>query len=79
MPRYIDADIFKENILQFSHQSTKTIAIALEATPTADVRENVHGRWMGTVCSACGESTSFYYDCDYCPKCGADMRGVLAE
>ena len=34
-----------------------------------------HGEWCGTVCSACGESTSFYYDCDYCPWCGAKMDG----
>lgn len=33
-----------------------------------------HGKWMGSVCSECGNSTSFYYDCDYCPNCGADMR-----
>ena len=32
------------------------------------------GKWFGTVCSACGESTSFYYDCDYCPQCGARME-----
>lgn len=32
------------------------------------------GKWFGTVCSACGESTSFYYDCDYCPWCGARME-----
>lgn len=32
-----------------------------------------HGKWMGTVCTACGESTSNYYDCDYCPHCGARM------
>jgi hypothetical protein len=31
------------------------------------------GKWMGTVCTACGESTSNYYDCDYCPHCGARM------
>lgn len=32
-----------------------------------------HGKWMGTVCSECGASVSFYYDCDYCPCCGARM------
>lgn len=31
------------------------------------------GIWMGSVCSECGNSTSFYYDCDYCPHCGAKM------
>lgn len=38
-----------------------------------DVAPVRHGRWMGTVCSACGGSTSYYYDCDYCPHCGAKM------
>lgn len=46
----------------------------IEELPSAEpVR---HGKWMGTVCSACGESTSFYYDCDYCPACGAYMKGT---
>lgn len=35
------------------------------------------GIWMGSVCSECGNSTSFYYDCDFCPHCGADMRGEI--
>lgn len=33
-----------------------------------------HGTWFGTVCSYCGESTSFYYNCKYCPNCGAKME-----
>ena len=33
------------------------------------------GIWMGSVCSACGQSTPNYYDCEYCPHCGAEMRG----
>ena len=33
------------------------------------------GWWAGTVCTACGESTSDYYNCDYCPNCGAKMKG----
>lgn len=41
--------------------------------PAADVAPVRHGRWMGTVCSACGRSTSYYYDCDYCPHCSAKM------
>lgn len=43
--------------------------------PAADVAPVRHGEWCGTVCSACGESTSFYYDCYYCPWCGAKMDG----
>lgn len=32
------------------------------------------GKWFGTVCSACGNSTSFYDDCEYCPRCGTRME-----
>jgi len=35
--------------------------------------ERKRGKWMGTVCSECGASISFYYACDYCPCCGARM------
>lgn len=38
-----------------------------------------HGEWFGTVCSACGESTSFSYDCKYCPNCGAKMEPPTEE
>ena len=44
-------------------------------TPAADVAPVRHGEWAGTVCTSCGESTSDYYDCDYCPNCGAKMDG----
>ena len=52
-----------------------------------EIAEVVHGRWImpkdsyDIVCSACGGSC-WYYDYDqtigesnYCPNCGADMRG----
>lgn len=58
--------------------SCKVQAVAVEDIqniPAADVAHVRHGEWCGTVCSACGESTSFYYDCDYCPRCGAKMDG----
>lgn len=41
----------------------------------ADVEPVKHGEWAGTVCCCCGESTVNYYDCDYCPNCGAKMDG----
>ena len=33
------------------------------------------GKWMGTVCSACGESfpDNDIYDANFCPNCGARM------
>ena len=63
----------------------------LKNIPTADVRENVHGEWIdgrrmkmdGTYhwfreCSVCGHErydANPDKDTDFCPNCGADMRG----
>lgn len=57
--------------------------------PTADVRENVRGEWIKPISR--GDVLSYgkaYYECDqchkvaffgnemnFCPNCGADMRG----
>lgn len=62
--KFGDAD-FKKAAWGFS--------IYVDNMPAADVAPVKHGEWCGTVCSACGESTSFYYDCDYCPHCGCKM------
>ena len=59
----------------------KISPIVLDPVPAADVRENVRGEWQDYedhefiyhVCSICGyESVD---QTEYCPKCGADMRG----
>ena len=81
MPRYIDADEFVKRVIQYPRQSTKTIGLALADTPTADVQEVKHGKWI--------ENTEYFpttYTCpfcdykiyrettDFCPSCGADLR-----
>lgn len=54
--------------------------------PSADVRENVRGRWITynelasdmLVCSECERyfiGSGDEYDYNFCPNCGADMRG----
>lgn len=56
---------------------------------TVDVRENVKGRWIendlnatcgfhipSVKCSICGEIAPCVYGYNYCPNCGADMRGA---
>ena len=53
--------------------------ILMQDCKVADVAPVVHGQWFGTVCTACGESTSFYYDCAYCPQCGAEMDEVSGD
>jgi hypothetical protein len=75
---------------QFRHQ----VKVALRHTPTADVQEVKRGKWKikqddydceYMKCSCCKEE--FYpVDADtvdttpnYCPNCGADMRGAKDE
>ena len=54
----------------------------IEAAPTVDAVEVVHGRWRChgdcgvTECSVCGWSIEEYVgDYAYCPNCGARMDG----
>lgn len=96
MSRYIDADRLIDDIRPFagydSNRSNKDwvrrFEIAIDAQPTADVRENVRGEWIQDKheqagygyfdCSVCGAD---FYDIDgfnFCPNCGADMRPISA-
>lgn len=52
---------------------SESIRDIINAMPAIDVAPVRHGEWFGTVCTACGESTSYYFNCDYCPNCGAKM------
>ncbi len=63
----------------------------VDLVPTADVRENVHGKWLVIEdelwegggryeCSVCGYGFAFgaFHEMDeqhYCPNCGATMDG----
>lgn len=61
----------------------------LESLPAADVEPVRHGRWIYREfddeygwrqeyeCSKCGKYS--YFDTDFCPNCGADMRGINDE
>ena len=58
----------------------------IDAMPTVDAVEVVHGRWEKQLgidhCSVCHKVRPYdvqadvvqYWQCDYCPNCGADMR-----
>lgn len=65
--------------------SAEVIHGLIEQIPVADVRENVHGKWVPHhtimnchICSACTHqviSRNVDNEYAYCPKCGTDMRG----
>lgn len=87
MSRYIDADALKESMHLYGFRSVDlTVTEFIEdVLPTADVREVVHGEWIDKgedymirwTCSNCGRRDTHIYD--FCPDCGADMRGENNE
>ena len=69
MSRYVDADIaIKEIEKRFyflSHWMSYEAKYAIEETPTADVRENVHGKWVRIDGMAPPEYHN-HYECSLC-------------
>lgn len=53
---------------------------ALKDLPSAQPERKV-GKWINGACSQCGSHAPYwamastYYGSDFCPNCGADMRG----
>lgn len=79
-----------ENIIKWDTERDRNRIIhqVRELTPPADVRTVMHGRWKKTGrwgkvyrCDQCGNYLDFdgvnvgRGDANYCPNCGADMRG----
>ena len=68
---------------EFVLESWKIGTFILDPIPNADVRENVKGEWIFPYgdkkykrCSVCGRVFySIPYNTNFCPSCGADMRG----
>ena len=70
-------------------RDSESMKLLLSQAPTVDAVEVVHGRWVmrggKRYCSACQQracvtrdTDDFWYTVgtDYCPNCGADMRGA---
>lgn len=87
MSRYIDADKLIEDvrIKRGLHEIIKGVIYSfLHDAPTADVVESKRGEWIElpsngigntAECSVCRDSVYGYESCNFCPNCGADMRG----
>ena len=92
MSRYIEEDHLIVNIYFHADDDgyiccpVEVLEEIIKEEPTADVRENTHGKWLrtpmacyggGTItefeCSACGEHQ--IVESNFCPNCGADCRG----
>ena len=80
---YVGIDMREKELIQFDKDCKQNCIDMLSKAPTADVRENVRGEWIFQYedkkykrCSACGKTFySIPATSNYCPNCGADMRG----
>ena len=82
--RLIDANALRtqfDDIPPFIGMTGGCVQQYIDKAPTVDAVEVVHGRWGGwhdSYCSNCGCFCTLAYIKDYpnyCPNCGADMRG----
>ena len=88
--RLIDAYDLWTDIMMLPHNgdmiSSDEVEQAIKEAPTVDAVEVVHGHWYKAPhhpyrCSNCGEMALLdmygesHYRSNYCPNCGAKMRG----
>lgn len=89
MPELIDREKLKDTISQMvelPNEARVQVLAAVSREKTVDAAPVVRGRWIeteeGATCSEChkhpfedGEFAIANYNGNYCPNCGADMRG----
>lgn len=81
MIEYINKEVARR-IIDSERTREQMLAVLSSAVP-ADVRENVHGKWVLEHLSQLWECTNCHEreirTTDFCPNCGADMRGDKDE
>lgn len=76
--RLIDADALKFDIMCVYGSNPQYINW-LNHAPTVDAVPVRHGKWLwldGVRCSKCNYKLETTWLPNYCPNCGADMRGT---
>ena len=73
MSRLIDADALWMDIIH-SMDYCDDILDIIERQPTIEERKT--GRWIDDNCSECGQYVYHGNARNFCPNCGADMRGA---
>ena len=82
--RYIDANALENRVEDFEELIGMKLNIIhdfVSSQPTADVRENIRGKWITHTedntrfsCSACGADFHGTIGFIFCPNCGANMK-----
>lgn len=87
--KHLDECAADDTILRDYRDACIALSVYVEMLPAADVQPVKHGKWIyvGSVrswdeikCSACDsafstEDRDLILNWDFCPNCGADMRG----
>ena len=92
MAEYIEREAVIERLTGLFQLQAETAKAIVAAIPPADVVEVVRGKWeldsdpgepWRYVCNICGEKAKDTVmgkpRANFCPNCGADMRGVTDE
>ena len=91
MAEYIEREAVIERLTGLFQLQAETAKAIVEAIPAADVVERKKGTWRKEMvcggfredwdytCSVCGAVVHNPNTMNYCPCCGADMRGVTDE
>ena len=76
--------IYKDDARRAILKANPSVAFCIDNIKAVDAKPVVRGRWIDTdykpdiycKCSECGRRVYAYDDgYNYCPNCGADMRG----
>lgn len=90
---HFDYSCFDGQLSEDAIQGMDTVLNVIDTAPTIDAEPVRHGHWIPWLnakdefgkqftaihmCSEC-KTANHYYPTDYCPDCGADMRGGHIE
>lgn len=81
--KYINADALREIWVWGTNDKygySECIPLKdLDDFPAADVRENVHGKWIKTIRVRKTEGADYYDPVWFCPACGKDYDAAFAS
>lgn len=82
---YIDKEALKRDLIDNRNFYPAIVKAAIESAPVAEVKEVIHAEWLfnrhggpcetSYYCSRCIDGGSDYGSDNYCPNCGAIMKG----
>ena len=88
--KYVDFDKVITTYKTFGHLNLHNVLEAFNEIPAADVQPITHGKWKEiktgfdlfdyqfecSICHGWTPNKAYVIAPDFCPNCGADMRGI---